>query len=237
VTYIVAGIPADAVQVQTIDEALREAHYELGACEATMICCVMCMTQESTCRPIHYGTLDSLGPYQQRDGWGPASVREDPAGSTRLFLTGGAGGEPGFDHYYSIKDGPDVGYDVAVQTVQVSADPLAYGKWQEEATATVQAWLAAQPNMHYERYNEGGERIAAERYDYWRDRQTATDHPHRAWMLMRKAQCKLYARRIQLAAAYYRSRGDKDPMAAKFRTYRLKWLTVRAEGKKAEPTT
>lgn len=89
------------------------------------------------------------------------------------------------------------------------------------------------PDYHYERYREGAERVAAQRYDHWRVRQTATAHPHRAWMLVRKRQCRLYRRRIELAVAWDHTHHVSDPWSLKCRRFRHQQLGLRAQGKRA----
>lgn len=197
-SYTVKGAPADPEQIKTIDAALAQAR-SMGAGYRTMVCCVMTMTQESSCQELTYGDLDSLGPYQQRATWGPAPMRINASSSTRLFLDGGETGEPGFRAYYSLPDGPpsDVPLDEACQRVQVSAFPYAYGQWEAEAERNVSAWLAAQKppkTMHYERYPKSW-RTAVKRYDALRTKEhfgTLT-RIEGLWLAHRRAQCRQYA--------------------------------------------
>ena len=132
-------------QKRVIFRALREAH-QLGAGERTMVAAVACMTQESLCQSIRFGDLagpDSRGPYQQRSFWGPILTRLSASGSTRLFLLGGDTGEPGWNHYWSLPDGPpsDESIGNAVNRVQVSIGDY-YDQWVSEAEHTVSLWLA-----------------------------------------------------------------------------------------------
>lgn len=82
------------------------------------------------------GDHDSVGLFQQRDAWGPMSVRMDPLKSAAMFFTGGRAGQRG------LLDIP--GWDTmpvaeAAQAVQVSAYPSAYAQWETLATETVTA--------------------------------------------------------------------------------------------------
>jgi len=92
---------------------------------------------------------------------------------------------------------------------------------------------------HYERYRKGFEQTAVKRYDHWRVRQGAKRKPHRAWMLIRKKQCALCARRIELAIMWDRRfrKGLKDPWSIRHRRFRHPRLKLRGEGKRVERTT
>jgi hypothetical protein len=94
------------------------------------------------------------------------------------------------------------------------------------------------PSYHYDLYRPRFERMAAERYDYWRVRQTAKKKPHRAWMLIRKKQCALCARRIELAIAWDKRfrKSLKDPWSIKDRRFRHPRLVERGEGKRVKPS-
>jgi len=90
-------------------------------------------------------------------------------------------------------------------------------------------------SFHYERYHKGPERTAVQRYDYWRAKQTSKAHPHRLWMLLRKKQCGVHARRIELAVA--RAPHDvKDPWDREDRRFRHEQLRERAKGKLVQPS-
>ena len=92
--------------------------------------------QESGLRPLPYGDRDSLGVFQQRAAWGPASVRMDPYQSAHMFFTGGRGGQLG------LLDFPlwqQLSVAMAAQSVQVSAYPDAYAAWEPLAVQLVAA--------------------------------------------------------------------------------------------------
>ncbi len=85
--------------------------------------------QESTLRNLDYGDRDSLGLFQQRpsQGWGsPAQVR-DPVYSTTIFLK----------RLLAIPGWEVLPVTVAAQTVQRSAFPDAYAKWEGLAAQLV----------------------------------------------------------------------------------------------------
>ena len=85
--------------------------------------------QESTLRNLDYGDRDSLGLFQQRpsQGWGsPAQVR-DPVYSTTIFL----------QRLMAIPGWEALPVTVAAQTVQRSAFPEAYAKWEGLAAQLV----------------------------------------------------------------------------------------------------
>jgi hypothetical protein len=70
-----------------------------GCSRDVMVATVCCITQESTCKRLGYGDAagpDSRGLFQQRGPWGSSSDRLDPRRSTRMFLTGGKGGQKGW---------------------------------------------------------------------------------------------------------------------------------------------
>src|SRR6478735_3834070 len=85
--------------------------------------------QESTLRNINYGDRDSLGLFQQRpsQGWGSPSQVTDPVYSTRIFL----------DRLLAIPGWQSLPVTVAAQTVQRSAFPNAYAKWEGLAASLV----------------------------------------------------------------------------------------------------
>jgi cell wall-associated NlpC family hydrolase len=93
--------------------------------------------QESGLRALEHGDLsgpDSRGLFQQRAAWGPLRERMDPAGSARLFYTGGHAGQPGL---LDIPGWQDLPLAQAANAVQHSAHPGAYAGHEHEATALV----------------------------------------------------------------------------------------------------
>lgn len=166
----VKGQPATAAQRACISACLAEAK-RLGASRRVMVAVVMCITQESNAGDPRYTTRgdaagpDSRGPYQQRAPWGPLSVRMDPAGSTRLFLTSARG--PGLNGWKavhgSLKTAP-ANLSHAINAVQRSAYPNAYAQWEAEATRTVDAWLGNEGSV----VGEDGSAVRAKRYLFTR---------------------------------------------------------------------
>ncbi|MBA8793672.1 murein DD-endopeptidase MepM/ murein hydrolase activator NlpD [Friedmanniella endophytica] len=91
--------------------------------------------QESGLRNLNYGDRDSLGLFQQRASWGPAAVREDPVHSSRLF----------FQALAKVTGWQLMSVTVAAQTVQRSAFPDAYAKWERSAAGLVASIKAKAP--------------------------------------------------------------------------------------------
>jgi hypothetical protein len=141
----VKGAKASERQRENIAECLREAD-RLGASDRVLAAVVMAVTQESNgCDPKEMGHgdaagADSRGPYQQRAPWGPLADRMDPAKSTKMFLTGGAGGQPGWkDKHGSLRNATG-NLSHMINDVQVSAHEDAYAQWEDEARRTVKAF-------------------------------------------------------------------------------------------------
>jgi cell wall-associated NlpC family hydrolase len=83
--------------------------------------------QESNLRNLDHGDRDSLGLFQQRTSWAPASTRTDPVASTGLFL----------DALTRVPDWQQLPVTVASDRVQRSAHPDAVARWEPLATALV----------------------------------------------------------------------------------------------------
>jgi cell wall-associated NlpC family hydrolase len=85
--------------------------------------------QESDLRNINYGDRDSLGLFQQRpsQGWGSPAQVLDPVYSTTIFL----------DKLLQVPNWDRLPVTVAAQTVQRSAFPDAYAKWEGLAAELV----------------------------------------------------------------------------------------------------
>ena len=103
-----------------------------------LVVAVATARQESGIRPLTYGDRDSLGPFQQRAGWGPAAQRVDPTTSARLFYSGGLGGQRGL---LGVPNYQHLAVTVAAQSVQVSAYPDAYADDEAPARQIVGAIL------------------------------------------------------------------------------------------------
>ncbi len=89
------------------------------------------------------------------------------------------------------------------------------------------------PSYHYDWFY-GGEKLAAERYDYWRTRQTSREHPHRAWLLLRKRQCGTLAGHVSTVAHADSLHGH--PSWDQFhRGWRYQELLKRSRGELVQP--
>lgn len=94
---------------------------------------------------------DSVGVMQQRAAWGKVADRMNPAIATKLFLEGGAGGQPGL---FDVKGWEQLPLGVAAQKVQRSAFADRYGRYEAFgqqvydkfiAEAEIPAGMAANP--------------------------------------------------------------------------------------------
>lgn len=92
-----------------------------------LLIALMTALQESSLQNIPYGDRDSVGIFQQREPWGSRSERLNVSTSTELFFTGGRGGQPGL---LDVPGWAQLDPTVAAQTVQASAFPTAYAKWE-----------------------------------------------------------------------------------------------------------
>ncbi|MFC5996002.1 C40 family peptidase [Pseudonocardia hispaniensis] len=112
---------------------------DMGAPPRAWLIALATAMQESTLRNIHYGDRDSLGLFQQRpsQGWGTPAQVTDPSYSTRIFI----------DRLLDVPGWQTLPVTVAAQTVQRSAFPNAYAKWEGLAAQLVQhlADVAAVP--------------------------------------------------------------------------------------------
>lgn len=108
----------------------------LGVSDHGLRVAIATAMQESSLKNINFGDRDSLGVFQQRAPWGPAADRTNVAKAAAMFFTGGQGGQRG------LLDIP--GWQLmplweAAQSVQVSAFPRAYERWETLAEQTVAA--------------------------------------------------------------------------------------------------
>src|ERR687889_2097930 len=85
--------------------------------------------QESTLNNINYWDRDSLGLFQQRpsQGWGTPAQVTDPVYATTIFI----------ERLLEVPGWDSLPVTVAAQTVQRSAFPDAYAKWEGLAAALV----------------------------------------------------------------------------------------------------
>lgn len=118
------------VNAQTIVAVGREAKVPAYG----WVVAVATAMQESGLRNLDHGDRDSLGLFQQRAGWGSDSQRMDAAASARMFYTGGHQAQPGL---LQVQGWESMPVAQAAQSVQRSAFPDAYAKWQSLAVKIV----------------------------------------------------------------------------------------------------
>jgi cell wall-associated NlpC family hydrolase len=95
----------------------------LGAPQRAAVIAVDTAMTESSLKNVDYGDRDSLGLFQQRSAWGSRAARENPKAATRMFLTGGHGGQPGL---LDLPGWESMPIGAAAQAVQHSAFPGRY---------------------------------------------------------------------------------------------------------------
>lgn len=95
---------------------------EMGAPPRAWLVALATAMQESALRNIDYGDRDSLGLFQQRpsQGWGSPAQVTDPVYSTTIFV----------ERLLEVPNWERLPVTVAAQTVQRSAFPSAYAKWE-----------------------------------------------------------------------------------------------------------
>ena len=95
---------------------------DMGAPPRAWLVALATAMQESTLRNIDYGDRDSLGLFQQRpsQGWGSPAQVTDPVHSTTIFI----------ERLLEVPGWDTMPVTVAAQTVQRSAFPGAYAKWE-----------------------------------------------------------------------------------------------------------
>jgi cell wall-associated NlpC family hydrolase len=103
---------------------------DMGAPPRAWLIALATAMQESTLRNINYGDRDSLGLFQQRPskGWGSPAQVTDPVYSTTIFM----------ERLLEVPGWDNLPVTVAAQTVQRSAFPDAYAKWEGLAAQLVQ---------------------------------------------------------------------------------------------------
>lgn len=102
----------------------------MGAPPRAWLVALATAMQESTLRNLDYGDRDSLGLFQQRpsQGWGTPAEVTDPRHSTSIFL----------DRLMQVPGWERMPVTTAAQTVQRSAFPDAYAKWEGLAASLVE---------------------------------------------------------------------------------------------------
>lgn len=111
--------------------------------------------QESKLANLHYGTMDSVGVFQQRpsEGWGTASEIENPVYATSRF----------FAALVQVPRYRHLPIDQAAQDVQHSADGSAYEQYAGVGTSLARAFTGTQPHAVWCSYGSpiGRPRLAA----------------------------------------------------------------------------
>jgi cell wall-associated NlpC family hydrolase len=138
-TVLAGGTPTrlDAEQARNA-RVIVQTGLELKIPPKGLVVAIATAMQESTLKNLDHGDRDSLGLFQQRAAWGAAEKRMDPAASARMFFLGGEQGQPGLLDKPGWKNQP---VTQAAQSVQVSAFPDAYAKWEPLAVQTVRELL------------------------------------------------------------------------------------------------
>lgn len=110
---------------------------DLGVSDYGIVIALATAMQESSLRNLTWGDRDSVGLFQQRPstGWGSVDELTTPSTAANLFYTGRAGYTRGL---LDIAGWESMALTVAAQTVQISAYPDAYAKWETSAWS----WLA-----------------------------------------------------------------------------------------------
>lgn len=119
----------DAAQRQNAATIIGVAR-GMGAPPRAWLIALATAMQESTLNNINYGDRDSLGLFQQRpsQGWGTPAQVTDPVYATTIFI----------ERLLEVPGWDALPVTVAAQTVQRSAFPDAYAKWEGLATELVQ---------------------------------------------------------------------------------------------------
>ncbi len=130
----VAGQPLDPEQLANaaaIVAATAQKHLPARAA----VIAVATALQESSLRNLPGGDRDSLGLFQQRATWGPATLRLNPVAATGLFL----------DALSQVPDWQQLPTAVASDQVQHSAFPEAVTTWEPAASGLVGKYWPPDP--------------------------------------------------------------------------------------------
>lgn len=123
----VAGFSGDQLKNAALIVA---AGKEMAVPQRGWVIAVATAMTESSLINVPYGDdvgPDSRGLFQQRDHWGPLSVRMDPKGSAKLFYT----------QMLKVPDWQTKPLAKVAQAVQNSGLPDAYAKWEPKAMMVV----------------------------------------------------------------------------------------------------
>jgi len=112
----------------------------IGVSDYGLVVALAAAAQESGLRNVDYGDRDSLGLFQQRPsvGWGSPEQVMDPTRATLAFFGGANNPNPGVTRgLLDIAGWDSMNVTDAAQSVQISAFPGYYAKWETSA----RAWL------------------------------------------------------------------------------------------------
>ncbi|HEX7835474.1 MAG TPA: peptidoglycan-binding protein, partial [Pseudolysinimonas sp.] len=118
-----------------------EVGHSLGVSDRGLVVALAAAMQESSLRNVTYGDRDSVGVFQQRPsaGWGTRAALLDVAHASRLFFGGPSNPNKGKTRgLLDIAGWESMSVTKAAQSVQISAYPNAYAKWEKSA----RVWLA-----------------------------------------------------------------------------------------------
>jgi LysM repeat protein len=129
-------------------EAIYRVGKELGLRDYAIVIALATAMQESSLRNIPFGDRDSVGLFQQRpsQGWGTAEQLTNPQYAARAFFGGPSG--PNFGKVpglLDIKNWESMSLSQAAQSVQISAHPSAYQKWELSAWSWLDTISESQP--------------------------------------------------------------------------------------------
>ncbi|NEM89999.1 LysM peptidoglycan-binding domain-containing protein [Galbitalea soli] len=111
---------------------------QLGVPDYGIIIALAAAAQESGLQNIDYGDRDSVGLFQQRPstGWGAKAQLLDPSYASRLFFGGPSNPNRGVTRgLLDVPNWQKLTVTQAAQSVQISAFPNAYAKWETSARA------------------------------------------------------------------------------------------------------
>jgi len=133
----VAGVSLSPDQMHNAQAIVAVVNSRSLPREAAQIALMTAM-QESSLTVVDHGDAagpDSRGLFQQRESWGPLSVRMDPAGSTGLFL----------DHLVNVPGWQTMDPALAAHEVQRNQRADDYTKWIELSIALTDALIGNDP--------------------------------------------------------------------------------------------